>query len=510
MTRCLFGAVLILAASAGLEAQQYNVVTRATPPPREALERLSLVNVWHARVPVHGQRDGIFSLQVIPGPRTQLIVQTQGGLVALLDGESGDVLWRTQVGIPGWISQAAGANANSIFVTRRHELHVLNRQSGYERVYTVERDTKQVNYGMAILGQPSAEPVADGDHVYISTANRLVAYALPLFEIVPKKAQPAEAGKENDAAAPPEAVKAAPAKPEPVKAPPAGVVPGRPFESSLQPAFAWSYTVGDESIQQPPILGDNQVAAVTTAGGITSLNRFEGKYRLDYRIAGTISRSAGQHGSIAYLGSDDTYVYALNLGNGELLWRHLAGAPLAHRPAVNDRDVFVSPALGGLTRIDRATGRELWRNRQVERFLAANPRFVYSTDPRGRLHILDGLRGTALAQYDLQDWKITVANELTDRIYLASRDGQIICLRHRDHPSPLQLKSEQRRKVVPKDDVPAEEKKVEEEKKEEKGAARRCLPCERSMLARMEASRRLVRRAADRIDARRRTDELTS
>jgi hypothetical protein len=122
------------------------------------------------------------------------------------------------------------------------------------------------------------------------------------------------------------------------------------------------------------------------------------------------------------------------------------------QPAVTDRDVFFSATRAGLYRLQRESGRELWRNRDVSRFLAVNYRepteeekkaprdtirFVYAMGRAGQFHVLDGLRGTSLAEYDLRDWTLPVLNEWTDRVYLASNDGQIICLRHRDQLTPV-------------------------------------------------------------------------
>jgi len=474
---------LLPLALAAVPAQSpYKLVGRPAPPPREVLERLGLVAAWHARLPVHGQRDGIFSAQVIPGERVQLVVQTTGGLVALLDGETGDVVWRTQVGIPGWVTQPAGANSNSILVTRRHELHVLNRRSGYERVYSLDPASRQLTYGIPLVGLPSAPPVATDDAVYLSVSNRLVAYALPLFEALPKKAEAAaEPAKEKDEAEnkEPVAVKPAAPKPEPARTDLAEEEAVRPTKSSLQPSFAWSYSVGDDAIQQPPLVGGNQVAVVTAGGEVISLNRFEGKVRGEpFRITSHISRRAGQYGALAYVGADDTYIYAINLEIGSLLWRHLAGAMLNHAPAVTDRDLFISPGREGLLRLDRDTGREYWRNRQAERFLAANQKYVYAVDRPGNFYVLDGYRGTTLAKYDLQEWNLPVPNELTDRVYVASRDGQILCLRHRLNSAPLAMKNPaaSRRKVEEKgaeekkaaeEPAPAEEKKAAPAKKEE-------------------------------------------
>jgi outer membrane protein assembly factor BamB len=482
---------LLTIALVAVPAQQFKVVTRPAVPPRETLERMNLVTAWHARLRISGQRDGLFSVQVLPAqPWPQLAVQTQGGQVALLDGETGAILWRRQVGAVGPVTQPVGANSNSIFVTRGSDLHVLNRRTGVERVYTIERNTKQVVYGTSLIALPSAAPVADEDAVYFAMSERLVAYDLPLFEVRPM-APAAAPEPAKDEAAGDVGKEEAPARPAPavqpsVKVEASGSEPIKPVKDSLQLHFRWGYRVVDDIIHQPPLLSGKSIAAVTNGGELAILNKFEGLLAHDYRTHSHISRKAGQHTNIAYVGGDDHYVYALSLENAALLWRFLAGALLVHRPAVTDRDVFIAPGRDGLLRLVRDSGREMWRNRQVERFLAVNQKYVYAMDRHGHLYVLDGVRGTTLAKYDTQDWNLPVTNELTDRIYLAGHDGQILCLRYRANAGPVTMKStETRRRPEPK----IEEKKDEEkkdDKKEEKGAQRRPftpVPSERILLA---------------------------
>jgi hypothetical protein len=59
------------------------------------------------------------------------------------------------------------------------------------------------------------------------------------------------------------------------------------------------------------------------------------------------------------------------------------------------------------------------------------------------------------------DWGLHVPNDMTDRIYFAANDGQILCLRPRDSVKPLIMKT-----VV--EAKPEEKKKRPEKKKEEK------------------------------------------
>ena len=90
------------------------------------------------------------------------------------------------------------------------------------------------------------------------------------------------------------------------------------------------------------------------------------------------------------------------------------------------------PTASVLRRLDRLSGREMWTNRDTSRFLAATTNYVYALNQVGKFHVLDGRRGTTLATYDLSGWAVPVPNDLTDRIYLAANDGQILCLRLRD------------------------------------------------------------------------------
>src|SRR5262249_51704914 len=148
-----------------------------------------------------------------------------------------------------------------------------------------------------------------------------------------------------------------------------------------------------------------------------------------------------QHLNVAFLASDDYNLYAINMKTGELVWRHVSGAPILQSPCVNDRDVYISPQRVGLRRVDRINGREVWTNRDATRFLAANVKFVYALDALGKFFVIDADRGTTLAKFDCSEWTIAVCNEWTDRVYMAANDGQVMCLRHKDLVKPLNLKT---------------------------------------------------------------------
>src|SRR5262249_46075922 len=75
-------------------------------------------------------------------------------------------------------------------------------------------------------------------------------------------------------------------------------------------------------------------------------------------------------------------------------------------------------------------------NREADRFLAANPKFVYALDYSGRLVVLDRTTGLRLSTYEAtRSYTVPFSNASTDRIYLAANNGLIVCLHDRDFPT---------------------------------------------------------------------------
>jgi hypothetical protein len=135
------------------------------------------------------------------------------------------------------------------------------------------------------------------------------------------------------------------------------------------------------------------------------------------------------------------------MATGHVGWRYTAGTPVIHQPAATDEDVYLTSEQNGMARINRASGDGVWRvprgrdiltaNPDADRFLAANPKFVYALDRSGRLLILDRKRGITLSTYDVRQFPFPVSNEVTDRLYLAAHDGLLVCLHDRAYPTPF-------------------------------------------------------------------------
>ncbi|MBI1832594.1 MAG: PQQ-binding-like beta-propeller repeat protein [Planctomycetes bacterium] len=464
----LLAAAMIVGFVGTAEAQApFKIYTSPKLPPRDSLERMNLTAAWTTRVSVDGSRDGIASLQLIPGTPTQVVVQTFKGSVYLFDANNGDLVWKTDVGVPYWSVQAAAFSSHSIYVTRRNMLHVLNRQDGTQRVFTYDRAIKQFSFGHELAFAPQATPVADEDFLYVPMADRVHSILIPDFAELDRIKRVRDARKFG-------------AKEEKKGGPKdKGVIPeDDPAEGldSPQPEFYWGFKLGDKIMTSSPLIFGEQLSMLSNDGTLTSIKRYERGGRIEnfeFKTTGQAPAAAGQHLHMAFIASDDFNLYAVNMKSGLITWRHVSGSPIRQQPYANDRDVYVAPDRVGLRRLDRETGRERWTNRDATRFLAANLKNVYALDNIGKFFVLDAERGTTLAKLDLADWTITLPNEWTDRIYLGAHDGQILCLRHRDLLRPLALKVSD---VAPpkmkeeKKRPPMEEKKKDEEKKGDKGA----------------------------------------
>jgi outer membrane protein assembly factor BamB len=457
----VLGALIVTAATAQPPVRFY---TNPSPPPREVLDRLNLTLAWSVKLPTDGRPDGLATIQMISGgAREKLLVQTRRGLVVLLDAETGDTLWRTQVG--GYTEEAqfaAGGTAENLFLIRREFVHVLNHATGKERLYTIDNRVGLVRFGQPVLYAATSAPVARGDMVFSAQGTRVGGYDVPNFAAAERHAAQ-EAGAKAPPKAPPPKNGGKPAIPPgdygvPPR-PPAVERPQR--ESSLQLDPVWSTITYDVRILTTPVLTEDTVAVVGTDGTFISLNLHNGRERDRYKLSGDVAAPMGQHGKLVYIGTLDHVVYALNADRLTVRWRYMTGGPVHRQPRVTDADVFVNAERWGLARVDRLSGEEVWRNQRAELFLAATHNLVYALDRHGELLILDYARGTTLAQYNVAGYTFPYSNEQTDRVILGAHDGSLICLHHRANRVPYRVRA------LPKAPPPPKGKKGPPEKGKE-------------------------------------------
>lgn len=434
MRKLLLLSILLFSLVQSGVGQSMRVYTHPQLPPHAALERLSLTLGWSARVPMRGLRDAIASFQVLPTKTGhEVLVQTRSGLVQLMDAETGDLLWRTPVGLPYRLQQAGAGNSKNIFIVREDRLYVLDRKTGRHRLWKIDPDSHNIRLGFPLFQSPTAGPAADEAAVFFPSDHRIFAYLLPEYT-ADQLTLPSS---------------------DPEGALPPGVKP----ESSSQPEFLWNVRLQDSKISQPPLLSGEQISVLGEDGTLVSINKFKSDVRFHYKAYGTIAAPVGQYENLAYVGAEDKTVYALDMKNKALLWRYFAGGPIERAIQTTDHDIFITARRIGLARLHRDTGEKVWLNKEADLFLAVNQRLLYALDQRRNLLIIDLVRGRTLAQYDISGFSKPYSNTITDRIYLANDDGLIVCMHHKANVSPFLP-------VTPPRETPKEKKQGEPEKKE--------------------------------------------
>ncbi len=416
-----FACAALAAALAALtsRAQQRDVVYGVPAmPPREALDRLNLTAAWSAQVQTESQRDGLATVQL---DGRLLLVQTRSGLVTALDAETGQTRWHNRAGRPHQGVLPLAYNRKGVFAVNGTDLYAFDRETG------------ALQWQLSLPDGVSAPPVAGDYQVYLGFgSSKIIAYLLPEVDLPAPGQTPAEiaryvSGEEQSAGYPKGTV-----APGPVRA----------WEKMTYHRLEWA-----------PVTGPTAVLYAAPEGDVFSVEKFPKDPRrpaelFHFHLAdGPILAPPGIYDRTAYVGSKDSNLYAVDTESGRQIWRFTAGTPVTRQPVPTEKDVYVVAERIGLARIDRATGQAAWHlprggvtypaNPEADRFLAANPKFVYGSDNAGRLVVLDRGTGLRLSSYEgTRDFTVRLSNAVNDRIYLAANNGLVVCLHDREYRTP--------------------------------------------------------------------------
>jgi outer membrane protein assembly factor BamB len=392
--------------------------TNPRVPAARALARLNLQLAWRVYLPVEGKRDGIYSVQFAG---KDIFAQTIGGVIVALDPRDGQVRWKTRVGRRFRVTHPLGFNDKSVFVVQGDHLYSLDRTSG------------KTEWTFILPSAATAGPVADDHLLFLCISPSLVyGYELPDLELL-RKRQAARAKEEEESGYHPPVFDFS------------GGISGVDLEHLAEmrrprgpePEFAWRFLLETGRVQMSPVQTPEALAFITNGGSVYSTSKFSGSELFRYETDGKADAPLASYGDMAYIGSTNYNLYAMNVSRKSIAWRFICGAPIRFKPEVTDKDIFVVAERRGLYRVDRVLGKEMWFNREARRFLAVNKKFVYAFDRLGRLLVLDYKRGTRLGCLDTRAFVFPISNEYTDRLFLASHNGLLVCLRDRDQKEPL-------------------------------------------------------------------------
>lgn len=153
------------------------------------------------------------------------------------------------------------------------------------------------------------------------------------------------------------------------------------------------------------------------------------------------------------LGSDDHKIYSIDLfepERQETNWIYPTSSPVDHAVIVAGDDAFTVTVDGKFYAIDAKTGTEKWQLPIGKaKLLAITPTRLYGITVDGAPAVLNRADGSVIVTpeqaihsfgLDLKNYTSRMTNDVNDRIYLATDDGIIICLRELGKVAPTPIR----------------------------------------------------------------------
>lgn len=289
-----------------------------------------------------------------------------------------------------------------------------------------------------------------------------------------------------------------------VKSPSVTVIPPsvyRAFElndirpKGLKPEREWLYQATNRLAFEPVIAGSRlwltfQSQRTLAFDRLDKVKRTR-TIQADGKLSSSPAAGYTTDGNMGYLPLSDGSLVSVDLKfggtnteNGAIkeMWRSNVGGPMNFKPLLTPDYVYTAGSGYGVARINRKNGEVNWRTNAEDDFvLAINDEMVYTRNRNGVVRVYDQKSPVdpitkivpPVGQGTFSGFTVPVTNSITDRLFISSENGLLVCLRDSAakfaNPKMINPKADKSGdKTAPvKDEAsPAmEDKKMEEQKK---------------------------------------------
>lgn len=129
---------------------------------------------------------------------------------------------------------------------------------------------------------------------------------------------------------------------------------------ALNGRFLWKFAASDAVRSRPFCVGDTLIVGCES-GDLFGLG-LDGKRKWNFRSKKPITSSpVVDREGICYVGSMDSFVYALDASSGFSSWRFRTGGPIVASPTVDGDLVFIAATDGVVYALNAQTSKEKWR-----------------------------------------------------------------------------------------------------------------------------------------------------
>ncbi len=428
---------------------------------QETANSRGLFRQWQNQIQLDAARDRLRFLKVHGGT---IFAVTDQGTVNAIDAESGSTLWAQKIGKPGLITQAPGVSDNYVGVTNGSTLYILNRHTG-----RILLDTRMVS-------APATGPAVSKFRAYIPAADGIMySYDLqpmedPYKEFKLSDDKLTERERRERHLIQLDSLRLMKSDKPPLTLKTLGDVVSQPIisrEELRRENVAWA-------------TDDNQLTMCDTP--IEHAMVLDEKYNvpLEGKVLASLScrpfdANNPQKTGILFVATKEGFVYGVEENTGFTLWRFPASEEIHSTPVYVDGELFVATLLSGMFCLDAVTGGDgnspeaKWWSPRIRQFLACSKARVYTADHQNNLVILDRRSGQRISTLPIPNHTVRCVNEQTDRIYIATETGTVLCLRETALDKPLDFMVKMPEKKTKVEITGGKKTDVDEEEDDEDG-----------------------------------------
>ena len=364
-------------------------------PTQQQLSRLGLERVWWAQAVINTQRDKIEHVSI---DEEVVYVQTTSGITTAFDTETGRQKWALRLGRYDQPSFAAISNEEEALIVVGSTM------------FGIEKNTGRLLWQLILDGQPSTGPTVDANQVYFGTLDGSV-YAYNLKKIRKMWAERR--------------------------------LPGGEWEAQV-----WKYKAGKE-ITSPPIVAGRSVNFASRNGSLYSISSMDRKLIYQIETDKPLVTPLARLDNMMYVASEDNSFLALNLLNGQVEFEFTSGMPIRTPIWAINRDLFVFPERSGVISLDPKNGNRKWNNPTLKNFVAMIDGAIATLDYNGNLVVVTLEKGQTVGTLPVRQYSRPVGNDRTDRIFLATESGLVVCIRQIGHTYPVYYRFPDRLPLLP-------------------------------------------------------------
>ena len=390
-------------------------------PQAADLARYGLKMAWWGRAAIDSGREKV---DFVTNDEEMVFVRSTTGIITAFDAETGRKAWSTLVGRPDQQSFAPVSNAGQLLVAVGMNLVAVDKRQG------------EVLWELKLPKHPSAPPAVDDEQVFIGMVDGSV-YGFDLKVTRSLHDQ-------------------------------------RKLPEFSHLAQLWRYQTPSE-IVSPPISTARTVCFASSSGSFYSVQARGQKLIFQFETDAKIMTPLGRNENSILLASEDSRMYCLNQDNGQYRWAFTSAHPIRQQPRFFGNRVYVTPETVGTYALNADTGGQLWNQsqEQARQVLMVGQSRLYAFNAQKEIVIVQAADGRLVGKLSYRNFGKSPTNDRTDRMFLVSQEGLVVCLKERDSAIPTYHLHPERRPILPEitpeegmEEAPSEEMEVPAEEME--------------------------------------------